>query len=383
MDLLSRHRHADILQGLRESPVVAILGARQVGKTTLSRLVAASWPGPVHRFDLEDPVDLARLGEPSLALRALDGLVILDEVQRQPDLFPLLRVLADRPDRPARFLLLGSASPELVKGVSETLAGRVRFVHLDGFTLEEVGTDQVNKRWVRGGFPRSFLAPDEGASVRWRQSFIRTFLERDLPQLGVGVAATTMRRFWTMLAHHHGQVLNASALSRSFGVSDTTVRNYLDTLAHTFMVRVLPPWHENVAKRQVKRPKVYLSDSGLLHTLLGLDERVHVESHPILGASWEGFAIQQIVARLDAPPERCFFWATHAGAKLDLLIVSGRLRRGFEVKRTDRPRVTRSMRSARQTLRLDSLDVVHAGEHTFPLAEGIRAVSLRQIGEAL
>lgn len=379
----SRDRQSDIRMGLDESPIVAILGARQVGKTTLSRLVEASWEGPTHRFDLEDPADQARLTEPSLALRDLRGLVILDEVQRRPELFPLLRVLADRPDHPARFLLLGSASPELVQGVSESLAGRVRFVQLGGFTLGEVGVEHLDRLWIRGGFPRSFLADSEAASVRWRQDFIRTFLERDLPQLGIGIAATTMRRFWTMLAHHHGQVLNASALSRSFGVSDTTVRSYLDTLAHTFMVQVLQPWHENVGKRQVKRPKVYLTDSGLLHTLLGLDERVQVESHPSLGASWEGFAIQQIAATLDVPAERCFFWATHAGAELDLLVVSGGQRRGFEVKRTDRPKVTRSMRSAWETLKLDRLDVVHAGEHSFPLAEGMRAVALRGIGEEL
>ncbi len=381
--MLSRDQQEDIRRGLDENPVVAILGARQVGKTTLSRLEEASWEGATHRFDLEDPADQARLSEPSLALRDLRGLVILDEVQRQPELFPLLRVLADRPERPARFLLLGSASPELVQGVSETLAGRIHFVQLGGLSLGEVGPEHLDALWIRGGFPRSYLAPSEAASVRWRQDFIRTFLERDLPQLGIGVAATTMRRFWTMLAHHHGQVLNASALSRSFGVSDTTVRSYLDTLAHTFMVQILQPWHQNVGKRQVKRPKVYLADAGLLHTLLGLDARAQVESHPVLGASWEGFAIQQIVSTLDVPAERCFFWATHAGAELDLLVVSGGRRRGFEVKRTDRPRVTRSMRSAWETLELDSLDVVHAGEHSFPLAEGMRAVALRRVGEDL
>jgi len=377
--MIPRQPRPDIRQGLRENPIVAILGARQVGKTTLSRQVQQEWDGPTHRFDLEDPADQARLTEPGLVLRDLSGLVILDEVQRQPELFPLLRVLADRPECPARFLLLGSASPELVRGASESLAGRVHFVQLGGFSLPEVGADQVDRLWIRGGFPRSFLAPSDAASARWRQDFIRTFLERDLPQLGVGVASTTMRRFWTMLAHHHGQVLNASALSRSFGVSDTTVRSYLDTLAHTYMVTVLQPWHENVGKRQVKRPKVYLGDSGLLHTLLGLDDRAQVESHPVLGASWEGFALGQLMAHLQVPAERCFFWATHGGAELDLLVVSGGQRRGFEIKRTERPKVTRSMRSAWSTLGLDSLNVVHAGQHSFPLDDGIQAVPLRRL----
>lgn len=381
MEKIPRSALGTVLDLLAESPIVAILGARQVGKTTLARFVADAWRGPVHHFDLEDPAHLTRLSEPGLVLRDLDGLVVLDEVQWDPGLFSLLRVLADREPVPARFLLLGSASPHLVRGAAETLAGRIAFVHLGGLSLAEVGAGAWPRRWTRGGFPRSFLASDDAASARWRRDFVRTFLERDLPQLGVGIAATTMRRFWTMLAHQHGQVLNAAALARSFGVSDTTVRSYVDTLAQTFMVRVLLPWHENVGKRQVKRPKVYLADSGLLHSLLGLDTRAQVESHPVLGSSWEGFALQQVVEHLGVPPERCYFWATHAGAELDLLVVSGGRRRGFEFKRSETPRRTRSMHSARTTLGLDTLDIVYPGADTFPLGDGVRAVGIERMLE--
>ena len=377
--MIRRDARETVLARLSVAPAVVLLGARQVGKTTLAKQVAAEWPGPTHHLDLEDPPDRARLAEPGLALRPLEGLVILDEVQRMPELFALLRVLADRDPSPSRFLLLGSASPELVRGVSESLAGRAAFVQLDGFDLAEVGVQALEDLWVRGGFPRSFLAPDDAESLRWRLDFVRTFLERDLPQLGVGVGAVTMRRFWTMLAHHHGHVLNQSALSRSFGVSDHTVRAYLDILAATFVVRVLAPWHENVGKRQVRRPKVYVHDSGLLHALLGLERREEIERHPILGPSWEGFAIQQVIHRLGARPEECYFWATHAGAEVDLLVVRGTRRLGFEVKRTETPRRTRSMHAARTTLGLDRLDVVHAGTATFPLGDDVRAVALARL----
>lgn len=372
---VQRTATSKIHQALERSPVVAILGARQVGKTTLARQVAASWAGPCHWFDLEDPADAARLTVASLALRPLEGLVVLDEIQRAPELFELLRVLADRDPRPATFLLLGSASPQLVRGASESLAGRVAFVGLEGFGVDEVGAGAVDRLWLRGGFPRSFLAPDDDASAAWRRDFIRTFLERDLPQLGIRVASATMRRFWTMMAHQHGQVLNSAGLARSFGVSDNTVRSYLDILAGTYVVRVLPPWHENVAKRQVRRPKVYLADSGLLHGLLGLVRREDVERHPVLGASWEGFALQQVSRCLGARVEECFFWATHGGVELDLLVVRGNRRLGFEIKRTDRPRRTRSMHSARTTLRLDHLYVVHAGKDTFPLGDDTTALA--------
>ena len=386
--MIARHAEDDVIRGLEESPVVAILGARQVGKTTLARQVAAR-PDlglPVHRFDLEDPRDLARLAEPGLALRRLTGLVVLDEVQRMPELFPLLRVLADRPEMPARFLLLGSATPALLRGASESLAGRIRFVPLDGFHLAEVrarAEGLPEALWLRGGFPRSFLAASDGASLRWRQDFIRTFVERDIPQLALGVAGTTIHRFWTMLAHNHGQVLNMAHRARSFGVSDPTVRAYVDALASTFVVRVLPPWHENVGKRQVKRPKVYLSDTGLLHGLLGLDSVFALQRHPILGASWEWFAIRELIFRLGARPEECYFWATHAGAELDLLVVRGNRRLGFEVTRTETPRTSRSTHSAIETLRLDTLDIVHAGAHTWPLGPKLRALSLRTLQDDL
>ncbi len=341
--------------------------------------MARSVPEPNHVLDLEDPADLGRLNEPGLALRPLEGLVVIDEVQRRPDLFPLLRVLADRDPQPARFLLLGSASPEVVRGVSESLAGRVAVETLHGLRLEEVGVDELHRLWVRGGFPRSFLAADEVSSARWRRDFVQTFVQRDLPQLRLGVAGETMRRFWTMLAHQHGQVLNQSVLARSMGVSDTTVRSYLDDLAGTFVIRVLPPWHENVGKRQVKRPKVYIADTGLLHTLLGLTTLEDVQRHPVLGASWEWFAHQQVVQALGAYPEECFFWATHAGAELDLLVVRGSRRLGFEFKRTETPRRARSMHSARTTLGLDALYVVHGGRSSYPLGDGVEALALSKV----
>lgn len=383
MMAINRTACATITQRLTEAPVVAILGTRQVGKTTLARAVAADYSGPVHLFDLEDPADIARLAEPGLALRPLTGLVVLDEIQRLPALFPLLRVLADRDPCPARFLVLGSAAPEVVRGVSEGLAGCVGFIQLDGFSLAEVGADRLDQLWLRGGLPPSFLAPDDDASTRWRRDFTRAFLERDLPQLGGRVPALTMRRFWTMLAHHHGQILNASKLGRGLGASDHAIGRYIELLAGTYVVRVLQPWFENVGKRQVRRPKVFIADSGLLHTLLGLTTREDVERHPVLGASWEGFALSQVVQQLGVPSESCYFWATHAGAELDLLVVAGNRRLGFEFKRTEQPRRTRSMHAARQTLRLDRLDVVHAGEHTFPLGDGVRALALGDVRELI
>ena len=368
---------------LRRHPVVGVVGARQVGKSTLARQLARGWPGPVTYFDLEDPEDEARLIDPLLALRPLRGLVVLDEVQRHPDLFPVLRVLADRPRRPSRFLVLGSASPELLRQSSETLAGRIVFHHLGGFALDEVGVTHHLKLWRRGGFPRSFLSASEADSMRWRRAFVRTFLERDLPQLGFRIDATTMRRFWTMLAHYHGQVWNASEFARSFGVADTTVRGYLDQLTSALVVRQLPAWHANIGKRQVKAPKVYLADSGLLHALLNLPTQSDLEAHPKVGASFEGFVIGQVLRRLGAEPDECYFWATHAGAELDLLVVRGAQRRGFEIKRTTKPTVTAGMRSALADLALTSLEVVHAGEHSFDLAADVRAVAVASLLEKI
>jgi predicted AAA+ superfamily ATPase len=381
---IERPRHLRAIERLlREAPVVLLLGARQVGKTTLAQDLVERRRSPVTLLDLEAPRDLARLEEPMLALEPLRGLVVLDEVQRRPDLFSVLRVLADRPRTPARFLLLGSASPELLRQGSETLAGRVAFYELPGFDPEEVGADRIGRLWLRGGFPRAFLARGDRESARWRRDFIRSFLERDLPQLGITIPAPTLRRFWTMLAHYHGQVWNASEFARSFGVSHTTVRRYVDLLTHAFVVRQLPAWSENVGKRVVKSPKVYVADSGILHTLLGLDTRVEVESHPKLGASFEGFALSAVIQRLGAHPEECFFWATHAGAELDLLVVRGNRRLGFEFKRTDSPTFTRSMGSALEDLRLERLDVVHAGPSTHPLRKRVRALSIADLLESL
>lgn len=366
---------------LGESPVVALVGPRQVGKTTLARRLAASHGAPVAWFDLEDPVDLARLAEPGLELRPLRGLVVLDEIHRLPDVFGLLRVLADRPGVPARFLVLGSASPELLRQSSETLAGRVAFHELDGFGLKEVA--DADRLWLRGGFPRSYLAGSLPASRRWRDDFIRTFLSRDVREFHAGTSPVTLRRFWTMLAHWHGQVWNGSEFGRAFGVAHTTVRRYLDLLTSVFVVRQLQPWFENIAKRQVRSPKVYVGDSGILHALLGLTTREDVLSHPRVGASWEGFVVQQIAHLTGASPEQCFHWSTHTGAEVDLLIVDGTRRHGFEVKRSESPRLTRSMRSAMDALKLDRLDVVHAGAADYRLADGVRAVPLRQLAQVL
>jgi predicted AAA+ superfamily ATPase len=309
----------------------------------------------------------------------LRGLVVLDEVQRRPDIFPTLRVLADR-SRGARFLVLGSAPPELLRQ-TETLAGRIAFHELDGLSLGEVGSRRVSDLWLRGGFPRAFTAKTLASSMRWRHDLISTYLERDLPQLGIRIPGTTLRRFWSMLAHVHGQILNWSELGRSMAVSDATIRHYVDLLAGTFMVRVLSPWHENLSKRQVKAPKIYLRDSGILHALLDIETMHALEHHPKIGASWEGFCIESLIARLGVRPEQCYFWATHSGAELDLLVVAKGRRRGFEFKRTVSPRVTPSMQIALHDLKLDSLDVIHAGQDTFALAPTIRAVSLARLGD--
>ena len=373
-----RNSHTHAIQGLlRRFPVVAILGARQVGKSTLARRVARSTPTTF--FDLENDADVARVADPLPALSGLRGLVVLDEIQRRPDLFPALRVLADRPRHPCRFLVLGSASPALLRQSAETLAGRIAFHYLGGFDLSEVPAAHATRLWCRGGFPRAFLAASDAASMEWRRGFIRTFVERDMPQLGSRVPGNTIRRFWTMLAHYHAQTWNSSEFGRAFGVSDTTVRNYLDLLTSALVVRQLQPWHENISKRQVKAPKVYLSDSGMLHGLLNLPTLLDLESHPKVGASWEGFVIEQLIVHLRAEPEECFFWATQSGAELDLLIIRGRKRRGFEIKRSSAPTVTPSMRHALADLKLDSLDVVHAGEHTYPLQEKIRAVACARL----
>jgi predicted AAA+ superfamily ATPase len=382
--MIPRWRHVERLETLLgQGPVVAILGARQVGKTTLARQLMERHDGPSVRFDLEDPDVLARFAEPKLALQDLRGLVVIDEVQRRPDLFPILRVLVDRPGCETRFLILGSASPELLRQSSETLAGRIFYHRLDGFYLDEVGLENQASLWLRGGFPRSFLAESEEASAEWRRAFIDTFLQREIPNLGIQIPGPTMHRFWRMLAHYHGQLWNGAELSRAFGVAATTVRRYLDVLTGALVINQLPPWHENIGKRQVRSPKVYLADSGILHTLLGVEDREDLEGHPKIGASWEGFVLQEVKVRLGARPEECYFWSTYSGAELDLLVVRGRRRYGFEVKRTSAPSLTRSAQSALETLRLDRLDVIHAGDSTFDVGDRARAVAFGRLFEDL
>jgi hypothetical protein len=374
--MIDRGGHRTAIEGLlRRFPVVAMLGARQVGKTTLARDIART-SGRGEWFDCEDTRDLARLAEPLHALRETRGLVVIDEIQRRPELFPALRVLADQRPIRRRFLVLGSASGELLRQSSESLAGRIAYHELPGFAPHEVGRARAHELWLRGGFPRAYTARSLDDSIRWRQEFIRTFLERDLPQLGVRTPSPTLHRFWSMLAHVHGQILNWSELGRAMGVTDHVVRHYCDLLEQTFMVRLLKPWYENLSKRQVKAPKLYLRDSGLLHTLLDLRSRRELERHPKVGASFEGLWVESIVVQLGARPEECFFWATHAGAELDLLVLRGGERRGFEIKYTEEPAVTPSMRQALADLSLDSIDVIHAGGETYPLGDRIRAVSM-------
>jgi hypothetical protein len=366
-----------LARAVRRSPITAVLGPRQAGKTTLARVFAEGRRATF--FDLESEPDRRRLTNPELALGALDGLVVLDEIQALPGLFPVLRVLVDRPGSKTRFLVLGSASPLLVRGASETLAGRVEFVELSGFDLAETGARSAETLWLRGGFPRSFLARSDADSLAWREGFVRTFLERDVPQLGIGIPAPAMRRFWTMLAHYHGQTWNASELARSLGLSDKTVRSYLDVLTGAFLIRQLLPWHANVAKRQVKSPKIYFRDSGLLHLLLGLASRHDLLAHPRVGASWEGFALEQTLHRLGNP--EASFWAAHQGPELDLLFTHGGRRYGVEFKFAEAPAATRSMHVARQDLGLTHLWIIHPGRHAFPLDEWITALPLQRLAD--
>lgn len=378
--MIDRRRQQQIVKRLLgQNPVVAILGARQVGKTTLARRFVEQQGRPATIFDLERSQDVARLEDPELALQDLRGTVVLDEIQRRPELFPTLRVLADRPRKPARFLVLGSASPDLLRQSSESLAGRIAYHELSGFTLEEVGIGNLNRLWLRGGFPRSYSARSNRDSRDWREGFVRTFLERDIPQLGITIPAWSLERFWAMLAHYHGQIWNASEFARAFGVSHHVIRRYLDTLQATFMVRVLRPWTANVKKRQVKAPKVYIRDSGVLHNFLEVTSIRDLERHPKIGASWEGFILEAVMQRLDAKPAQCYFWATHTGAELDLLVTHGRHNYGFEIKRTTAPRITPSMRSAMENLPLTRLDIVHAGSGTYPLGRNIRALAAERL----
>lgn len=378
-----RSSHQDLDTLFRWSKAVAILGARQVGKTTLARQFAAQQSGPVHFFDLEDPRHRRQLENAMSTLEPLRGLVVLDEIQQRPDLFPALRVLLDRPGDPARFLLLGSASGNLLRQGSESLAGRIGWLRLDGFDLFEVGSSALSTLWLRGGFPRSFLADNDADSFGWRSSFLETFLARDLPMMGVTTPFLRMREFWMMLAHWNGRVLNHAELGRAMGATAATVRNYLGILCDAMVVRLLRPWFVNLGKRLVKSPKVYVLDSGLLHTLHDIRTPEQLAGHPLVGASFEGFALHQVQKRLGAKDEECWFWATHAGAELDLLVVRGERRLGFEFKRTEEPTTTKSMHSAIADLGLERLDVVHMGPSTWMLRDGIRALSIHRLEQDL
>ncbi|HSG44321.1 MAG TPA: ATP-binding protein [Anaerolineales bacterium] len=359
----------------QRSPVTALLGPRQCGKTTLSRQLATQQQATY--FDLESLPDQRRLQNPELVLSDLSGLVILDEIQIMPELFQVLRVLVDRPENQAKFLILGSASPTLIKSASESLAGRVEFVELSGFDLFEVGVGYKNILWLRGGFPRAYLADSLDDSLAWREGFIRTFLERDIPQLGINIPAIAMRRFWTMLAHYHGQTWNASELARSMGLSDKTVRSYLDILTGTFMVRQLQPWFENLSKRQVKSPKVYFRDSGLLHSLLGITDETSLLGHPKSGASWEGFAIEQVLQAVR--PAQTYFWSTYSGPELDLMFFQEGKRYGVEVKFNEAPNVTTSMRTAVKDLSLEHLWIVYPGKDDYPVEKNITTLPLTAV----
>ena len=363
---------ADVRRALARSRVVAILGPRQCGKTTLARQFLST--DSANYFDLEDPTTLPRLDEPMTALGGLNGLVVIDEIHRRPELFPVLRVLADRDPLPARFLILGSASPDLLRQSSESLAGRIETVALGGFSLRDVGLAAHARHWRRGGFPLAFLARSEVESLAWRKNFVQTFLERDLPQLGVGTPAMTLLRFWTMLAHYHGQVWNAAEPARSLGVSETSIRRYLDLLTGMFMIRQLQPWHANLKKRQVKAPKVYFRDTGLLHQLLGIRTEKEQLSHPKCGASWEGYVIEEVLKAVE--PDEHYFWATHGGAELDLLLIKDGRRYGIECKRMDAPRLTPSMHIAMEDLDLDHLTVIYPGAKPYPLSDKVTVAPL-------
>ena len=364
---------------LRRSRVVALIGPRQCGKTTLAQqLLDADSP---NYFDLEDPASLARMDEPMTALRVLKGLVVIDEVQRKPDLFPVLRVLADRRPLSARFLILGSASPELLRQSSESLAGRIETIAMGGFSVNEVGISLQTRHWIRGGFPLSFLARTEADSFAWRKNFIQTFLERDIPQWGIGTPAMALLRFWTMLAHYHGQTWNAAEPARSLGVSEPTVRRYLDILSGVFMIRQLAPWHANLKKRQVKAPKIYFRDTGLLHQLLGIRSEKELLSHPKCGASWEGYVIEETIKATE--PDEVYYWATHSGAEIDLVLIKNGRMLGVECKRMDAPRITPSMRIAREELNLEQIAVVYPGRKRYALGDGVAAVPLNAVAEGM
>ena len=380
--MLARSAHLlEIRRLLKSFPVVALLGARQVGKSTLAREIAAGFDGKTRLFDLESDRDMQLLREPEAILMSLRGLVVIDEVQRQPELFPPLRPLVDRKPLPARFLLLGSAAPEVATRGSESLAGRIAFHEIDGFSLEEVGFEKWRRLWLRGGYPRSFLARSDAASLEWRDSFLRTYLERDVLSADMRMPPAELRRFWQMLTHWHGQRWNAAEFARAFGVSESTVRRWLEALEGLFAIRLLRPWAASIAKRQVKAPKVFIRDCGLLHALLGTGSLDDLRAHPQVGASFEGFAIEQIIHATGARMSECYHWATYQGAKIDLMIVRGKRRIGFEVKCTEAPMVTESMRIARKQLKLDRVYIVNQGEDRFELRPGIESLPMSRLAD--
>ena len=374
--MIERKTDVGLVQSaLRRSRVVALLGPRQCGKTTLARQFVPA--DSENYFDLEDPLGLARLAEPNLALRPLRGLVVIDEIQRRPDLFPLLRVLADRKPLPARFLILGSAAPDLLSHSSETLAGRLESINLEGFRLRDLGPKAQGRLWLRGGFPLAYTSKTESDSFAWRRQFLQTFLERDLPQLGSQIPAVALWRFWNMLAHYHAQTWNGAELARALGVGEVTVRRYLDLLTGVFMLRQLPPWHENLSKRQVKSPKVFVRDSGLLHALLGITNQRNLHIHPKVGASWEGFAIEEVLKAVR--PDEAYYWATHQGAEIDLMLFKKGRRVGVECKRMDAPVMTSSMHIALNDLKLERIVVVYPGERRYRLDNRVEVVPLVEL----
>jgi len=371
------HLRQIVQKKLDANRVVALIGPRQCGKTTLAREFVS--PSSVNYFDLEDPLSLALLDQPMTALQDLTGLVVIDEIQRRPDLFPVLRVLADRNPLPTRFLILGSASPELLRQSSESLAGRISILSMSGFSLEEVGAQAQNALWRRGGFPLSFIAPSEEASMEWRKDFVSSFLERDIPQFGFSIPSASLFRFWSLLAHYHGQVWNAAEAARTLNVSEGTARRYVDLLHNLFMVRLLQPWYANLGKRQVKSPKVYIRDTGLLHVLLGIRTERELLLHPRSGASWEGFVIEEMIKA--TAPEEVYFWGTHSGAELDLLMIKDGKKIGVECKRVDAPHLTPSMLAAKKDLELSTLLVIYPGSKRYSLAEEIRTLPLSNLAE--
>ena len=366
---------AQITTHLRVQPICAILGARQVGKTTLARQFASTYQGTVEFFDLENPSHLTSLENPLLTLSQFpDRLVVIDEIQLRPDLFPVLRVLVDDPVKKYTFLILGSASRDLIRQSSQTLAGRIGYIELPPFTLFEAM--DADKLLIRGGFPRSYLAETEEDSFLWREGYITTFLERDLPSFGFNAPPKTMHRFWMMLCHYHGQLFNASEIATSLMVSDKTVKKYLDILAGTFMIRSLQPWFENIKKRQVKTPKIYFRDTGIFNALSSIRSITELTKTPKIGPLWEGFSLEAVINCLQIRADDCYFWSTHNEAELDLFVFKNGKRLGFECKYTDTPKITKSMNIAFEDLKLDHLYVIFPGNQHFPLSEKITACGL-------